>query len=261
VRGGRWLDARPMTNFRTTLKPVTLIAATAALAAAPAAATAAPKIQQATFDVQVEGTQSVTWSTHHESQFDCDVNIDGSGTEKTRFKSKKVRVRLSRYGKLDPIFIGPKGDIPLKGKITRNGSVKTWGGKVCSHGDGTGGQAPAPPDCGTKTAIGRVELRYASDAKHLLTLGRAASDDKDPFVNCPWGGVSWPRLLTYSGPSQGPTKDIGQKVPADELLDPSFGQHIVIGRGTYKEAWPESSATTKVRWELKLTRVGEKRKS
>jgi len=237
--------------------PVAAIAvAAAALAAAPGAA-AAPKIQQATFDVQVEGTQSVTWSTHHDSQFDCDVNIDGSGTEKTRFKSKKVRVKLSRYGNLDPIFIGPKGDIPLTGRVTRNGSVKIWGGKVCSHGDGTGGQAPTPPDCGTKTAIGRVELRYASKAKSLLTLGRAAANDgKDPFANCPWGGVSWPQLLTYSGTSQGATKDIGQKVPARDLLDPSFGQHIVIGRGAYKESWPESSATTKVRWELKLTRVG-----
>lgn len=83
----------------------------------------------------------MTWSTHHDSQFDCDVNIDSSGTEKTRFKSKKVRVKLSRYGDLDPIFIGPKGHIPLKGRITRNGSVKTWGGKVCSYGDGTGGPA------------------------------------------------------------------------------------------------------------------------
>jgi hypothetical protein len=228
--------------------------AAAALAAAPAA-TAAPKIQQANFDVQVEGTQSVNWSTHHDSQFDCDVNIDGSGTEKTRFKSKKVRVKLTRFGKLDPIFIGPKGDIPLVGKVTRNGSVKTWGGKVCSFGDGTGGTAPAPPDCGTRTATGRVELRYAAKAKNLLTLGRAGSNDKDPFTNCPWGGVSWPRLLTYSGPSQATTKDIGQKVPVDDLLDPEFGQHIVIGRGTYDESWPESKATTKVRWELKLTRV------
>jgi hypothetical protein len=244
-----------MTNLRATLIPITLIAATGALAAP--AATAAPKIQQATFDVQVEGTQSVTWSSKHVSQFDCDVNIDGSGTETTRFKSKKVRYKLSRYGGLDPIFIGPKGDIPLKGRITRNGSVKTWGGQVCSHGDGTGGQAPTAPDCGTKTATGRVELRYASKAKNLLMLGRAGSNDKDPFANCPWGGVSWPRLLTYSG-TQDTVKDVGQKVPVNDLLDPAFGQHIVIGRGTYKESWPETTATTKVRWELKLTRVGGK---
>lgn len=250
-----------MTNFRAAPKPLILIATAGALAAAaPPAATAAPKIQQATFDVQVEGTQSVTWSTKHVKQFECDVDIDGSGTEKTRFKSKKVRVKLSRYGNLDPIFIGPKGDIPLKGRITRSGSVKTSGGTVCSHGDGTGGSAPTPPDCGTRTAVGRVELRYAAKAKDLLMLGRAGSNDKDPFANCPWGGVSWPRLLTYSG-TQDTVNDIGQKVPVKDLLDPAFGQHIVIGRGTYKESWPESNATTKVRWELKLTRVGAKRKS
>lgn len=61
--------------------------------------------------------------------------------------------------------------------------------------------------------------------------------------------------------NDGPSRDIGQKVPVNDLLNPAFGQHIVIGRGTYDESWPESKATTKVRWELKLTRVGEKRKS
>ena len=70
------------------------------------------------------------------------------------------------------------------------------------------------------------------------------TNDKDPFANCPWGGVSWPRLLTYSGASQGEAKDIGEAVAylASDGARYVTGQSIVVDGGQVLPEGPEALA-------------------
>lgn len=247
-----------MTRNRTLARTVAL--ATTALSlvlAGPAAAEAASaSFQTGKFRVELEGVQRTTWETHHVKQFDCDVNIDGHGTETVRFRSRPAVLTVTSFGSSTPVLlIGRKPAIlDLRSRIARNGVLDTSGGEVCSDGDGTGG-APPPPDCGTKRSTLFAELTYDSQRPGVIGLEQAAAMPLGPFHNCPSGGTSWPSLFDHHVDT---SRMIGQRLPVRDLF--RHGKHIVIGRGTERQNTVEDRSTTTIRWTLSLTRIPSTRR-
>jgi len=248
-----------MTRNRTLTRTVAL--ATTALSlvlAGPAAADAASaRFQTGKFRVELEGVQRTTWETHHVKQFDCDVNIDGHGTETVRFRSRPAVLTVGSFGASTPVLmIGRKPAIlDLRSRITRKGVLDTSGGTVCSDGDGTGG-APPPPDCGTRHSTLFAELTYDSRRPGVIGLEQAHAMPLGPFHNCPSGGTSWPRLFDHHVDT---SRMIGQRLPARELF--RHGKNIVIARGREQQSTAEGRSTTTIRWTLSLTRITTERKA
>ena len=239
---------------RTTRTILPLAMAVAAALGAAVPADAASRFQTGKFKVELEGVQKTTWQTKHVKQFDCDVNIDGQGTETVRFRSRPAVVTVARFGASTPILMIKRKQaiLDLRSRITRQGAIETSGGKVCSHGDGTGGTPPSP-DCGTKRSTLFAELTYDARHKSLIGLEQSLAMPLGPFRNCPASGTSWPSLLDYDGPR---SRMIGQRLPVRSLF--RHGKNIVIGRGRDVQANGGDSSTTTIRWTLSLTRLGKR---
>jgi hypothetical protein len=222
------------------------VAALAALAVPTAAhATQMPKL--AWFDVEVDGTMTSSWSTHHTAGEGCDVTIDGSGSETDRFKTRKpVRIEAI-WGASGLTFLSKKGrpTIPMTVKIKREGTLTATGTQACSSGDGTGGGPVAAPDCGTKRFSDTVEL---DDAERLVSLTVPDDRDRDPFANCPAGTFGWPLV---EDDDQG--RRIGDKLPPAVLFH--HGKTVIIKDVRRSAPAENGGATGRIRWTLSFTKV------
>jgi hypothetical protein len=243
------------------LRPIaTALVATAALAApATAGAAAGFHVTQARFDVTVEGRQVSTWTHQHTARGGCDSNSEGGGREVMRFTSKPTRMSAFRVtpGGGIPVFhrIGAplgKSAIPLHTRITRSGSYKTWGGPVCSYGDGTGTTTEQPKDCGTRTSNRlAAELQYDFKGKQVLGLNSDFGHAPDPFANCPSGPMMFPNVLTYG---KG-LKPLGRKLPYRDLFRGPRKNILRFGTTLPNDTF-ETPAKTRVSYEITITRVG-----
>lgn len=112
-----------------------------------------------------------------------------------------------------------------------------------------GGVEPGPgPDCGTKVVSPwwmTVDY-YKRDHLELQPEDQAGSD---LFERC--GSGSFPYLLT--GESFGRRQSAW--LPEKDVFDEEIGQLITIGRGTESIPAPEGYTDTKIRWDLRLTRI------
>ncbi len=226
-------------------------------AAAPSAASALA-FEQADFMVSVKGVQTVEWTVQHRLAFQCDVNIDGEGTERTTFSSKPIKLTVLRVGR-NLQWNGNRQGFPLRAVVKRQGDIRTSGGEVCSDGDGTGGTAPVPKDCGTKrTSAVRTNVEFGSDQRDLIRLAEPFGSTADRFANCPRGDAGWPALMT-SGEKGVKKYDVGRRLPARDIFDESLGKFILRAGGARVHDGIEDTETAKVSWELTLVRVGAKR--
>jgi hypothetical protein len=230
------------------------VAGAAALSLALAAPAAAEPFRSGKFRVELKGVQTTTWEAHHATQFECDVNIDGSGTEKVRFRSRPAVVSVRRLGRSSALIMRGRdvATLDLDASITRQGSIETRGGAVCSDGDG-GGDAPAAPDCGAKRSRLSVELRYLPGRRQLIGIQPDLAVPLGPFATCPVGGTAWPLLLDRSGATGRP---VGARLPVDDLF--RHGKNIVIARGREVQEDADDRSTTAIRWELSFTRMGSR---
>lgn len=249
----------PKTPARLILKLATALIACLALASPASAAVLKGKNSDAYFKATLKGTQTNTWTEDHKPQFKCDSASKGSGTEKIKFASKKpVTLRAFRFMGGPVMWLVGKGapDIATKGTVTRNGTMtRDPVTQECAvgDGDGSGTYTPPPSDCGTK-AFSSLVLRVAYDAlnKKRLTLSNNNTPDTPRFQQCPSGGTTWPTILS----SDDKNRTAGVTLPVKDLYDKRQGKMILIGRGTVRQtsSWGVTS-TTKVTWELTLTRL------
>jgi hypothetical protein len=227
-----------------------LAAALAAAAALPASAQAGPvEVQTGRFKLELEGVQRTTWTTRHAAQFECDVNIAGSGRETIRFRSKPVVVDVRAIGRNVLILRGRRpATLDVDATITRDGAVSVDGRPDCADGDGGGGPPPAS-DCGTKRSRGWVEVRYLAPRRALVGLAPVLAAPLGPFATCPASGAAWPTLLTRGDRD----RPIGQQLPVRDLF--GHGKSIVVGRGGERLDDGETQSATTIRWSLAFTRV------
>jgi hypothetical protein len=236
-----------------------LIAAAALAAPASAGAAGGIHVTRAHFDVSVKGYQLSTWTHQHTAGGGCDSNSAGSGREVMRFRSRTTRMSALYVtpGGGYPTFhrLGAplgKDAIPLRTRITRTGDLKSWGGPICSYGDGTGVTAEKPKDCGTRYSNAlSAELQYDLKGKQVLGLGRDFGRANDPFENCPSGPLMFPNVVTYG---KG-LKSLGRKLPYRELFH-GPRRHILRFGTTLPNDTFETPAKTEVGYEITITRVG-----
>lgn len=236
-----------------------VVATTVALlgAAAPPADAASSRFLSGKFKVELEGVQRTTWETHHTMQFECDSNSDGMGRETVRFRSKPAVVSVAAFGASTPIILQKRRSaiLDLRSKITRQGELTNYGGKICAYGDGTGATAPAH-DCGAKSSTLYAELAYDGQRRGFIGLEQSLAVPLGPFLNCPVGGTAWPTLLDRNIAT---SRMIGQRLPVRDLF--KHGKNIVIARGREVVSTGETTSTTTIRWTLSLTRVGKRKGS
>jgi hypothetical protein len=241
--------------MRTTLTTLAALAACAFVAAPAQAANPANPFdyKSAKFKVEVEGVQTTAWTHSHTKQFACDSNSKGEGTEVVRFASKPKVVQLFQIGNTTPLFRnGRKIDaaIDLLSRITRRGTWSDWGADICSHGNGTGGETPPPPDCGTKRSKLYTDLRFSSAKKDFITLEQSLVLPLGPFRNCPVAGLSWPSFLDRTDKGE-----VGRRLPVRTL----FGRnrkHIVVVTARKEHRDAEDWYRTTIRYSIALTRIG-----
>ena len=176
-----------------------------------------------------------------------------------RFRSKTTRMSAFSItpGGGIPVFhrVGAplgKSAVPLRTRITRSGDYKTWGGPVCSYGDGTGATSEKPKDCGTRYSSAlSAELQYDFKGKQVLGLGRDFGHGLDPFENCPSGPLMFPNVVSY-GKS---LKPLGRKLPYHDLFHGPRKNILRFGTTLPNDTF-ETPAKTEVGWEITITRVG-----
>jgi hypothetical protein len=228
------------------------ILAAAVAALAPASAAGATETRSGTFRVELEGVQTTTWSTEHAAQFECDVTIDGMGSETVVFRAKPAVVDVQTVGRTVLIRRGREdATLGLLATIEREGYVNTTAGAICADGDGGGG-APTLSDCGTKRSKVGVELRYVSPRRGAIGLEPGLGVPVSTFANCPDAGTTWPFLLTRNGNG----RPVSQVLPVDDLF--AHGKNIVVARGSEKQDDGETESTTTIRWTLSFTRLDTK---
>ena len=240
------------------MAPATRVAAAILVGGALTSASAAQVgVRIAEFDVRLKGVQTTSWEKHHIAEGECDVPIDGSGSETYRFRtSKPLRVRAIRTGA--GVFLTARdrtAKLRLTGALRRVGRMEVGEGAPCAEGDGTGYPTPNPPDCGTKKARTTVEIGFLSSRRpDWLVLSEG--DGYDPFDNCPTGSPDqFPQLMAWDGQD----RRIGQSLPAEDLF--RYGKSIVIARGSKTQRVPEASAQTDITWTASFTRVRDQRKA
>jgi hypothetical protein len=213
--------------------------------------------RDAYFKVTVKGVQTTNWTENHQPQFKCDYTSTGSGKEKVVFKSRKaVVIRAFQFmGKGPVLFVRGKGqaDLPTRGYVERQGTrALAPASPECAVGDGDGSYTPPKPDCGRKT-ISSLPLRLAYDAlnKNRITLSTYTSPKAPVFQQCPLSGIGWSTILS----SDDHKRTAGQSLPVKDLYDRRQGKMIVLGKGAAVTNSGGTAATTKINWELTLTRL------
>jgi hypothetical protein len=238
---------------------VTLAAALIAcgVIAASAFATYLPGgTSNARFKVTVKGVQTTTWTTDHKSAFRCDPASKGSGTEKVKFASSKVAViRAFRVGHGPVLFVRGTGqpDLPTRGYVERHGTLTLApSDPSCEVGDGGGGSGPAASDCGRKK-ISSLPLRLQYDPLNAkrITLSNGTIPKSPQFTTCPGGRVGWTTILSRDDRH----RTAGESLPARDVFDRHQGKMIVLGKGVVRSNSDGTVSTTKISWELTLTRL------
>jgi hypothetical protein len=228
------------------------LAALALLATAvPAAAAqaAAPGVQTRSFRVELKGTQTTTWSQFYAPQGKCDQGVTGSGTEHATFRTPRAtKVQVRRIGKEYVVFGGMQGaEVGVVGKTTRSADMEyTPFDPKCG---GTGGGELAPPDCGTKRGPFRVGLAWNATGRPGIVLRNGKL--LDFYENCPLLGTAFPQLQDVDTSLE----PIVAAIPAKDLFDRSIGKHIIVGRGKRSVDNSGDQWTTKLRFEVTLTRT------
>lgn len=237
------------------LMALALSAAFAAAAFAPQQADALPTVRQAKFKLSVEGWQKNDWAASHESTGRCDASDHSYGGEYAKFKSiRPVTLKAIQIGKETPNFLIGKGlpYIDTTADVARN-SVSAVGPVPDDCAVSGGGGDPVAPDCGLKTVSPYpLQLEYSHEVKNSIALTSAYADG--PLYNA-CGGGAFPYLIDEE-PLSGP---IVSELPPKELFDKRIGKLIVIGTGVYDLPLPDFSDRTEVRWEVTLTRKGQKK--
>ena len=239
------------------LLPIALGLSALAVAAPAAPAAKTPRITaKYTYKVELTGKQTTTWSLNHVGAGPeaCDMNQNGSGKEVIRFSSRPAR--MYTYDGLSQPYFFEKAqtearelDLSLRGTINRTGSVFTQPlpPDTLNCPDGVGEQPPAP-DCGTKPIKGLVVKPKYEYKKDRIVLEQSDAA-REPFKHCPGLGSTWPYLL----PEDTSGATIGQRLPYDDLFNQ--GKNILIATGVHKNTSGDLTWTTRLRWELSLTRV------
>ena len=236
--------------------------AMAATALSPAIAAAAtpglPKaLDQRTFKVDVQGVQTTTWTLNHASTGRCEPSVSGHGREQISFRSARPeRMDAKRYGTAYVIFGDPfklgANDFVLRATVTRTGSMS--GGPVPKDCPDNGGpDHQTPPDCGTKRTRLDLQLGWLNEPRHgfTLTAGELGTLG-EPFKNCPWvEGTSFPNVLEKQR-----GRAVVAAMPVADLFNRSFGQQIAVARASGRVRSGGVNAITRIRWDVRLTRVG-----
>jgi hypothetical protein len=229
------------------------LGAAAPTAAQPRAEATAAKLLKGKFRVEIEGVQRTTWETEFHDTDGCDLTMKGSGKETVRFRSNPTVIDVLSYGHTTSLSRRSEtASLDLNASITRRGTMNA-SGEVCSYGDGTGDEPPAP-DCGTRRSRISVGLDYVYKRPDFIAIRTDYAVPLDPFETCPAGGISWPTMLD-THPVSG--REVGQKLPVRDLF--RHGKNIVIAndRAVQQDAYGSKSVTT-IRWTLSFTRIDKR---
>jgi hypothetical protein len=175
--------------------------------------------------------------------------VTGSGKETATFRTpRSSRMQVQRIGK-DLVVIGGRhgSEVAVTGRTTRAADLEYTPLDPRCHG--TGGGEIAPPDCGTKRASFRVAFAWNVSGRPGIVIRDAGGSD--PFTNCPVLGTAFPELQDLDTNLQ----PIVARIPAGDLFDRSIGKHIVIARGKRAVDNAGDVWTTKLRFEVTLTRA------
>ena len=239
-----------------TVLTAALIAGAVLVPGTALATTPGPKVSEAFFKVRVEGVQTTTWTANHTPMFRCDSPYTGSGSERVTFESTRaVKVRAFRLGRGPVYLVRGRGlaVLPTSGYVRRSGTInRDPPTPECAVGDGDGNSQPPPSDCGRKR-IASLPLRIAYDALKAdrMTLSRSTQPGGPVFQQCPLIGDGWPDVLSRDDRK----RTAGEELPRGDLFDRSQGKIILLGKGTVRSNAFGDSSTTKIRWDLTLTRV------
>jgi hypothetical protein len=230
-----------------------LAVAGATFAAAPAGAkTPTFGFKTAKFRIEVSGVQTTAWKEDHKAKFDCDYTAKGEATEVIRFASKPLVATATSYSATDPTFrVGKKtfrAEVRMPSKVTRRSNYQMFPGKVCSYGDGTGGQEKPQPDCGQRNLTIWAEVRFQ--------YGRLLVDDGDDvfvplpgYRHCIIGGTAYPNMLWRGGKNA-----VGKPLTGRQLFTGPKVRTITVGRREVnqdEDSWDE----TTIKYTVKLTRL------
>jgi hypothetical protein len=243
-------------SARLTLMLTAALIAGAAFAASASATVLSGGTKEARFKASVKGVQTTTWSSDHKPAFKCDYEQKGSGTERVKFASTKaVGIRAFSLANGPVQLIRGRGfaDLPTRGYVERHGTLTTAPSTPeCAVGDGDGSYTPPPSDCGRK-AISSLALRLQYDPlnRKRITLSNGGFPKSPKFNQCPVQGTSWTTILS----SDDRHRTAGESLPAKDVFDRRQGKMIVLGKGVVRSNFQGTVSTTKISWELTLTRV------
>jgi hypothetical protein len=270
----------------TTLARTCLAAAALLVAAAPATADAAKHHakhkKDAVYELQLRGSEAVTWHYEVPPDGQCSYGAKGDGSQEVVYNTRKVKVKAVRstLGERDGLIqlarlddqvaqYGASQGIPAVVEVTREGDIKSAAG--CG---GTGGstQQPPPKDCGLRW--GRITLQAGwhnvaafSVGGHYDNFAQPApgeTDDLIPPVVPPTSGdiigavyANCPILLP-SG-SAAALDDLTEvSTHINETRLPRKGKTLKISGGDRDQSMDpdgQRSSETSVAWNLKLKRV------
>ena len=211
---------------------------------------------QANFKAEIKGVQTYHDEYHKASTGPCDPQIDSVENEKVKFKSKKpVLFTATRIPEVKGLVL-TSGDKPLrfpvKATVNRSHSHSATPLPLDCGGNG-GGATPTPPDCGRRT-VGSWKLGVDYYKRSRLELIPEDYDQgTDLYVNC--GNGYFPQLLP--GTTFG--KSTNAELPEDEVFNEKYGKIITIGDGDESIVYPDGFWETKLRWELSITRIKDKK--
>jgi len=272
----------PNSLTRSCLTAAALIAVAAVPATADAAKHQPKKKKQAVYELQLKGSEAVTW--HYEAPADggCFYGAKGDGSQQVVYNTYKVKVTAvrsklgDREGQIqlatldDPVaqYGAPQG-IPALVSVDREGDITSSAG--CG---GTGGstQQPPPKDCGNR--FGRIKLEAGWHNPAAFTVGGRYDNFGDPAPG-ELGDQLPPVGIPQSGVVVGQTYDncpillpSGSAAASDELTEatahinekrlPKKGKTLKLSGGDQDEsADPDGQRTsqTSVAWNLKLKRI------
>ena len=211
---------------------------------------------QANFKDEIKGVQTYLDEYHRASTDRCESQIDSVENEKVTFKSKKpVLFTATRIPEVKGLVL-TSGDKPLrfpvKATVNRSNSHSATPLPLDCAANG-GGATPTPPDCGKRT-IGSWKLGVDYYKRSRLELIPEDYDQgTDLYANC--GNGYFPQVLP--GTTFG--KSTSAELPEDEVFNEKYGKIITIGQGDESIVYPDGFWETKLRWELSITRIKDKK--
>lgn len=246
-----------------------MAAITGACVAAPVSADAARGFESrsATFQIQLKGVQTTTWSADASPALGCDGPVRvGRGSERITFRSKWVRGKLTTFGSRDAvaIFNRPSGTKPLEltlsGTVTRRSKDEPVPVRPeCAVADGDGTWEPSAPDCGTKRFSGlEVGPDVATRNGRRYLKVRQLNRLKQPgFAECWVQGFAWPTLLQADDKNKAGV--VTRFEPRHVFDTPRTGRQIWIGRGERTIRSFGLVAKTKIEWSYTVRKVRKAR--